>query len=236
MNETKVTTWILWAAILFGLVVAADYFFLHLLFKTDPVTQEVSEKETSNIEPTEVHSETKMDESFMEAHDPSTGPKPIEKEQLEDNFFVTLQKCASEIAAQTIATPEALLVYLQNSVGVKSEDIALENYHITLTDGSIRRVHVVAADNTNSQDAKEIRFFKLDEEGLPERIKLPKGATVKSLIEMGKLDKHEVRKSMIFTDGSSIDVETHNRKVFEFQYNNRGNVLSCRHSSCHCTL
>lgn len=239
MKEIKFSTWMLWAAILFTLVLATDYFFLHILFqesKTEvsatetSVSQSVSQSEATQI------GEKGTDESFIEGQETLEEPQAISEDQITDNFFKTLQQCAPEIAAQTIGTPEALLAYLQNSVGIKKRDVALENYHLTLADGAVRRVHVIVDDNTNSKDKREIRFFKLDEEGYPERIPLPEGATLKSLLEMGRLDKHEVRQSLVFVDGSSIDIETHNKKVFEFQYNHDGRIFSCRYSNCHCSL
>lgn len=230
MNETKLSTWILWAVILFSLVITVDYFFFHILFK-DSVTQGTSQEDSSDLQ----NNNRKLDDSFIEDRYHSKADAVVRESDFQDNFFETLQNCAPEIAAQTIATPEALLAYLQNSVGIKTEEVSIENYHLTLPDGSIRRVHVVVNDNTNSPDKKEIRLFKLDDEGYPERLDLPAGATLKSLIEMGKLDKHEIKKAATFQDGSSIDAEMHDKKVYEFQYNNHGKVFSCRFSNCHCS-
>lgn len=227
MNAIKLKTWILWILILFFLGLATDYFFLHVLFPTkmdsakDVVAATVNLNTTKNL-PTHTF-ETPVSEEKKENPEPQ-----------EDNFRDSLEKCAPEIAAQGLGTPEALIEYLKKSVGMANEEIDLENFHLTLPDGTHRRIQLVIADNTNSTSKKELRLFKLDQEGFPERLTLSPGDTLQSLLALGELTQHEVKSRISLKDGSSLLLEMHNNQVFELQFNNLGHLLSCRYSSCHC--
>ena len=151
-----------------------------------------------------------------------------------DNFLESLKKCAPEIAAQAIATPEALMEYLKKSIGIKTENISIENFHIVLKDGSQRRIHVVDSDNSNSANKKELRFFKLDAEGYPERLPLKGNETLESLLALGTVQHHEVKSQLALKDNTSVSLEVHDNKVYEFQFTNHDHVLSCRLKECQC--
>lgn len=230
MRSTKLSTWITWALVLFALGVATDYYFLHILFQQKQ--QEAAQVAEGDPEAaTSPAAETAVaDESFLG----EKGNTPAQADSGKDTFLESLQTCAPEVAAQTIATPEALMEYLQKSVGIAKEEISLENYHLALPDGSLRRVHLITADNTNSKDKVEIRFFKLDEEGYPERLALKGDETLESLLALGKVSKHEVKSSLELKDKTSVSLEKHDNVVYEFQYNNHGKILSCRYKECLC--
>lgn len=237
MKEIKLRTWILWAVVLFSLGIVADYFFWHLLLGQQHA--ELLQKTSVELpDPAEALSpQGKIDKeeavsSFIRESRTEAGP--TESASAKDNFLETLQACAPEIAAQAIATPEALIEYLQKSVGVQQETVMVENYHLTFPDGSHRRVHVIASDNSNFPDKKEIRFYKLDAEGYPERIALEPKDSLQSLLSQGTLSRHELRADLKLKDGSEVQLERHDQKVFEFQYNNHGRILSCRLSQCQC--
>lgn len=227
MEPIKIRTWIMWALILFVLGLFADLYFFHLLFKEKHApglneTAEVSSEQTPGA--------TKaVDASFI-----SKDSNFENKENGTDNFLDSLKACAPEIAAQAIATPEALLEYLRKSVGIQNEVISLENYHITLPDGSKRRIHIVTSDQTNSADKTELRFFAVDKEGSPERLPLRGDETVESLLAQGTQTRHEVRSQVFLKDNTILNLETHDQKVYEFQYNNQNKILSCRFSECLC--
>lgn len=238
MKETKLKTWILWAVILFSVGLAADYFFWHLLLGQQR-EEELIEKsaEESSAAETPATPAGKLDavdtgsfisESRTEAASPPPGGNP------KDTFLETLRICAPEIAAQAIATPEALLEYLQKSVGIAQETVSIENYHLTLADGSLRRVHVIGSESSKNPQSKEIRLYKLDSEGYPERLPLSAEATLEDLLAQGKLQRHELRAELKLKDGSAINLEKHDQKVFEFQFNNHGRILSCRQTVCQC--
>lgn len=228
MNSIKLRTWILWALILFFLGLALDYFFLHVLFQ---MNQDSMKEASANVATITEEARSIPSEKIA---DPVREQQETESTVPANNFRESLQKCAPEIAAQGLGTPEALVEYLKKSVGTVTEETLLENFHLTLPDGSQRRVQVVIADNTNSTTEKELRFFKLDQEGYPERLALKTGDTLQSLLALGKLTRHEVKSQLTLKDGTSLAVELHNRQIFEFQFNNLGRLLSCRHSACHC--
>ncbi|NUN05317.1 MAG: hypothetical protein HUU57_06115 [Bdellovibrio sp.] len=233
MKPISLKVWITWGVILFCLGVGSDYYFWHLLFQekvgatqdaamTPPQTEATATPEAS---------ETPADDSFISE---IQGAVSEPTGEIKDNFLESLKACAPEVAAQAIATPEALMEYLQKSIGVKTEEVSVENFHLTLPDGSKRRVHVVISDNTNSTTKKEIRFFKLDAEGYPERLPLKGDETLKSLLAQGTQTRHEARLQLLLKDGSSVNLERHDQKVFEFQFANHGKVLSCRFKECLC--
>lgn len=227
MNSIKFKTWLLWAAVLFVLSLLADYYFLHILFqrKTNATGAAITEstRESNNDE--------EEDDSFLGEGDTSESEQSASDM---NNFLESLKTCAPEIAAQGIGTPEALVEYLQKSVGVANQDVSVENFHITLPDGSKRRIHVIMDDNTNSSQKKEIRFFKLDAEGYPDRLPLKTSDTLESLLALGTLTRHEVKSLLTLKDDTFLEVEMHDNKVFEFQYNNQGHILSCRYTDCVC--
>ncbi|MFM6928010.1 MAG: hypothetical protein ACKOX6_06065 [Bdellovibrio sp.] len=231
MEPIKFKTWLTWALILFALGVLADYYFLHILFHEKPVNSPnamVSATNGTISSPETAGTPTAPSLPSVESEsEPDSTPR-------KDNFLENLKKCAPEIAAQAVATPEALMEYLKKSVGIKSEDITIENYHITLNDGSQRRIHVVASDNTNSPNKKELRFFKLDAEGYPERLPLKPEETLQSLLALGTLQHREVKSQLNLKDDTSVSLETHDNKVYEFQYTNHNHVLSCRLKECQC--
>lgn len=226
MEPIKLKTWILWVAILFALGVGADYFFLNVLFYQKNPTAQAPHEGVSSLNPEPVGKPN--DVPVITANGSSANSLKT------DNFRETLQKCAPEIAAQAIGTPEAFLLYLRQSVGVLKEETTYENFHMTLPDGSERRIHIVASDDSNSPDKKEIRFFKLDKEGFPEKIPLKPTDTLPSLMAMGHVHTHEVKKQVLLKDNTTLGLEEHNDQIYEFQYSNHGKVLSCRARECQC--
>lgn len=226
MKSIKLKIWIAWALILFSAGLLADLYLFHVLF---PEKQAIR-KEAVAAGLDKKAAPQSVDRIFLEEkHVATTSPAPKK-----DNFFVSLKKCAPEIAAQAIATPEALLEYLKKSVGLEAEETSVENFHLTLPDGSLRRIHVITADNTNSTNNKELRFFKIDPEGYPERVPLTSEDTLQSLLALGTITKHEAKLLYVLTDGTTANIEIHDQTVHEFQYNNHGTILSCRYKECRC--
>ncbi len=237
MGPIKFKTWITAVVVLFVLGVLADYYFLHLLFKEKqqqlngsvPAAAVVHDSATDSANP------EKTDEDSMKENPPlKTDESAPEAAAEKDTFLQSLKTCAPEIAAQAIATPEALMEYLRKSIGVKNEDVSVENFHLLWKDGSKRRIHVVASDNTNSKSKKEIRLFTVDAEGYPDPVPLKGTETLESLLAMGQVQEHEVKSQLVLKDGGSVSLETHGNQVFEFQYTHQNKILSCRLKDCQC--
>lgn len=235
MKVISTRTWLTSALLLLALGLAADYFFLHYLFtiqSADSSAEIVDLQEPQSTTATTSSRKTPAQEPLSSETKKNSDSSPTQAEI--NNFRDSLDRCAPEISAQGIGTPEALIEYLTKTVGTKRYDNVIENYHLTLPDGSERRVQVVVDDNTNSTTKKELRFFKLDQEGYPERLNLRKTDTLESLLALGNLKRQEIKSEVQLKDGTSLTFETHNNKVYEFQFNNLGKMLSCRNSSCHC--
>jgi hypothetical protein len=225
--------WVVTCVVLLLLGLAADYYFLHILFQKKMAAAEMKDP-------------VAVTDSL---HSPdSDAPAPVlEKnqaaapQQTENNFLKSLQDCRPDISSQGITTPEALLTYLNKSVGVQSETKDIENYHIRLADGSERRLHLTPSDSDNGANHTELRYFKLDAEGYPERIPLtpeqtldPKPEFMNSLLSQGKIELHQVHAVMQLKDQSSLLLETRNDRVYEFQLRGEDKTLSCRELNCLC--
>lgn len=256
MKSNKGKKGFLWVLILFGLGVLIDTHFFHdfiskklnrkpeehNLFELSPPTQRESvasvySKETiSKSDAENLLKEKRLTDTIDNKADGTISKAASISKNEKDSFFVSLSKCAPEISARpTITTPEALLNFLQENIGVEKKETSIENFHLTLRDGSLRRIHIVTADNTNSVQNQELRFFKVDSEGYPERISLNGDETLQSLLSQGTVTKHEAKVLYVFKDGAIVTAETHNQAVYELQFNNRGRILSCRHKKCVCS-
>ncbi len=231
MKEIGFKRWLMWAAILFVLGVAADYYFLHILFheKQGQLNAAANSAVATAGESASAPNTAVTGSSAGTA----TAQSPVATSD-KNTFNESLQACAPEIAAQAVGTPEALIEYLRKSLGVKSEETVLENYHLDQPDGSKRRVHVIGADNTNAKSKKTVKFYKLDAQDLPEEIPLKADDTVEKLLATGKITRVEKKMDLKLKDNSSVSLEMHDNKVFQFQFNNHGKVLSCLGTDCQC--
>lgn len=238
MGSIKFKTWLTAVVVLFVLGVLADYYFLHLLFneKQQILNGSVPAAAVINDSGSPSNTSEQTDEDTIKANPPVRTDDSATNDVIEnkDNFLQSLKSCAPEIAAQAIATPEALIEYLRKSIGVKSEDVSIENFHLLLKDGSKRRIHVVASDNTNSKNKKEIRLFTVDAEGYPDPVPLKGTETLESLLSMGQIQEHEVKSQLTLKDGGTVTLEKHGNEIFEFQYTHQNKVLSCRLKDCQC--
>jgi len=162
----------------------------------------------------------------------TTTPYTVEAEKpsSKDTFRASLQTCAPDIAAQGIGTPEALMEYLKKSVGVAKEEVDVQNYHITLPDNSERRIQVRLTD----AGKKELLFFKLDAQGYPEQLPINGDETLESLLSQGHLVRKEVKANWSLKDKTHVTLQTHDDRIFEFQYMGHQKVLSCRYTDCQC--
>lgn len=238
MKSTKPKTGIIGALILLGMGVLGGFYLFHGPSKEKSDIRKTESTQSVPLKGAPAKStddEANLNEvsgANTNTSDKSATTKIPELDK--DTFLISLKNCSPEISAQTVTNPEALLEYLKKNVGIEKEETSVENFHLRLPDGSTRRIHIIGADNTNSAHNKELRFFKLDAEGYPERIPLKGHETLQSLLSLGTLTKHEVKVLFILKDGTSINAEMHDQNVYEFQYNNHGKVFSCRYKECLC--
>ena len=244
MGPIKLKTWLVWAIVLFVLGISADYYFLHILFKEKqdqlngalPASMTVSDSSENTAGPEET--DVADDEEAMKENPPVIGDSvdgESDTNPTNDNFLASLKKCAPDIAAQAVSTPEALVAHLRQTVGVKNENVTLENFHLLWKDGSQRRLQVLNSDDSNNPNKKELRLFKLDGEGYPEPLPLKGHETLPALLSMGQVQSHEVKSQVVLKNKGQLELEMHDNQVFEFQYHEpSGKTLSCRLKDCQC--
>lgn len=214
-----------------GLLV--DYFFLHYLFRLKEPSryEEVLPEETSPPVPSTTPASTPVALAFQ---DSPTSVAPAE-------FKKQVEKCLGPKFARN-NNPDALLRELENTHPITRSQLQMENTHLELlSDGSERRLHLIANDNSNAKENLELRYFKLDDEGLPLRIELkpeetfnPKPEFIESLKRQGSITFLQRKEVKSFEDGSELLLTTVNGQVYEFQYFSNGKTFSCREWNCAC--
>lgn len=232
MNPKNFKTWFISATVLFLLVLASDFYVFHYYFKNSATKSESGELSQAQGEsvPSSVQGQ---DNSFLTDAAPKTPDTATNSQEKPNNFLETLKACYPEIAAQTIATPEALLEYLSKTVGTQMEVLAVENYHIKLPDGTINRIHVLQTDDTE-HNRKEVRYFTLDEEGYPVRDFQSEKENLEALLGRGTPIHYEVKSTLHLKDKSTLELEKHDNKVHELVYRAHGKSLFCAEQDCLC--
>ncbi|MNJ96655.1 hypothetical protein D3C87_143840 [compost metagenome] len=222
MKPISLKNWIIAAVILIGLGILADYYFLHVLFtqKNQEMQQVQGFLERQDYEPVapEGRDLTALAESGKNV--------PVGA----DNFLATLQSCLPEISSQGIATPEALVEYFKKSIGVKNEVKDIENYHMKLVDGSIRRIHVI---NTNN-GKDNIQLYKVPSQGTPERVEMPANETLETLLSQGEVMQTESMENLTLKDDATLTLEIHNKTIFDLLYRGHGKQFRCHLTTCAC--
>lgn len=107
-------TWQRWVTVCVVLVLlglAADYYYLHFLFNQK---QKNLIEETAPAESQESQADSASQTEMPTASAPVLG---------QNNFLDSLKACRPDISAQGVTTPEALLTYLEKSIGVESSEL-----------------------------------------------------------------------------------------------------------------
>jgi len=232
MDQNKKIRWGLIIVVFFFLGLAVDYFFLHILFQAKVQEQHRQE---------EVLPTTETPQSLHQTPEPTGTPQNAQAlAVLVADFQEKASRCMGPELGKS-SSPEEFISNLEKTNPVVKSQFQLENTHIQLPDGSQRRLHLIVADNTNHKDALELRYFKLDEEGLPERIELspeqtfnPKAVYLASLKKQGTITFQQTKDTKTLKDGTSLVLTTINNKVYEFQVFNHGKTFSCRELNCVC--
>lgn len=109
MTPIKLKNWLIAIVVLIGLSLIVDYYFIHILFtKKD---QAFKTQQAAGTMPEQAPALPEGDET-------AGTDLPAGK----DNFLEEIKRCIPEVAAQGIATPEALTEYFKKSIGVQSEN------------------------------------------------------------------------------------------------------------------
>lgn len=236
MDQDKKIRWGLIIVVFFFVGLAVDYFFLHILFQ-------VKLKEHQRLEQTLPPVE-KPSSQQPQASPSSPTTIAAQDPQAQAASLAQFQEKAAQCMGPELGksgSPDELMSALEKINPVVKSQFQLENTHIQLPDGSQRRMHLIVADNTNHKNALELRYFKLDAEGLPERIELspeqtfnPKPAFLESLKKQGTVIFHQTKDTKTLKDGASLVLTKVNEKVYEFQIFNHGKTFSCREFNCVC--
>lgn len=222
-----------WAAIiisLFFIGLAIDYFFLHILFKEKMLREQQRQEQQQQENPSSSVTRNPTEVA-------GTQPKGTPLSQFQD----IIQKCLGDKDLANSSSPDTFVHKLEIKHPVKESQFQLENTHIRLEDGTTRRLHLIHTASTKNKNAKELRYFKLDAEGLPVSIPLkneermnPKPEFIEALKRQGTQIFHQVKENKILKDGTTLAINTVNDKIFEFQHFGKGNTLSCRELDCNC--
>ncbi|MFP5518727.1 MAG: hypothetical protein ACLGGX_02395 [Bdellovibrionia bacterium] len=219
---------------------AVDYFFLHLLFEKkearlrEQTAQELTTSEKEILaQGTPLHSANNL--QLQEAETNS------ELNTRVDGFSAQIKLCLGEDSPFASAqNSDELIQKLTLNDMVTSEIVDIENYNFLLKDGSERRLHIIPKDESNST-AREIRYYKLDDEGYPERLTLPFGMDdsfsaekITKLLEGVDLKLHQLKKSYSLEDGSSLQVDIRNKAIYELLLQTPDKNFSCRQDQCQC--
>ena len=168
------------------------------------------------------------------------GVGALEATEPSEYFEKSLTECISLNTFNPLRSSSELIQYLQSLNPTKS--IQIENYHFKLPNGDERRVHLIPTENGDKGVGRELRLFKLDSDGMPERIeagsqleKNPTNEEVQGLLSQGKVFYHQTKEVWTFPDDMNLNVEFQNNKVFEFQLQVQTQTFSCRLNDCECT-
>lgn len=238
--------WILTFLIVFCLLLAVDYFFLHFLFplKRAAVMEELGRKveESLDREPPDVpHPPTPSV--------PTPDAPPIHEPSMKDSPGAALPRGTFREAVHacfdgredTEENPTELMARLESSRELASKDTPIENWHVGRPDGREERIMLVWSDRPNAGGKKEVRLFGVDAEGLPIPRKLdekrafdPSTEYVESLKSPGEVLFHQRKEILKFADGTSASVEWVDGSVREMQLFLAAKTLSCFNLDCRC--
>jgi hypothetical protein len=237
--------WTLISVVLFLLGLSVDYMFFHVVFKekwngiTITPGSIMTKSPTSPLASPPPAPSASITESMASPHGDSSGslaPEVLQKFQKE---IAHCFGADSPLAKST--NTDRLVEQILASNPTQKAQLEVENTHVRLKDGSIRRLHLIPSDTSSSQSAKELRYYSLDNEGLPVLIPLPEERRLNptpeflaSLLSEGTVVFHQLKENRFLKDGSHLSLNTINTHVFEFQLFSKEKTFSCRELECQC--
>lgn len=215
-------------------------FIVLIYFTKNQQKSETSERENQNVMLDQDQNMNTDLEGQRSVDVNSVSVGSLEASEPNEYFERALSECLSLNSSVPIKNSNELVKYLM-SLNPK-RNIEIENYHIKLAQGEERRIHLIPKENGDSGSKKEMRYFKLDKDGIPERIELPAEVVklktqdqVLALLSQGQLTFKQSKEVWLFEDEMSLNVDFQNNKVFEFQLQVQTQSFSCRVNDCECT-
>lgn len=233
MAKHRLVPW----TVLVLLVLVVWFFFVHGLAKS-PASQEEQESVPTSPMPFR----RVPHELATEKNEVPTPASPVEamSPQVAD-FQKKIHDCFPDLNVEGITNSEQLLRQEVTDNPVQKTQFEMENTHIELPDGSLRRIHLIPSEKANSANILELRYFKLDAEGLPERIPLsdketynPSKEFIDSLKSQGRVVFHQTKEHRWLKDGTQIEINRVDHQIFELQISQPDKTLSCRALRCLC--
>lgn len=234
--------WILTFLIIFGLLLAVDYFFLHFLFplKRAAVMEELGRKVEESLERDPPYKPASPDVPAPDAP-PVHEPKLKDGAALPEATFRDAVHACFGGARDGDENPTDLVRDLESERGLASKETPIENWHIGRPDGREERVMLLTSDRPNAAGRKEVRLFGVDAEGLPIPRELdarksfdPSDTYVEGLKSPGRVLFHQKKEVVKFNDGTSANIEWVDGSVREMQIFLASRTLSCLNLQCRC--
>ncbi len=210
------------------IVLMIDQFFLHYLF---PIKKEAYLKNVNQEVLEALEGQPQIENSLPSpaAQSPLI-PRPTQK-------LIDFKSAAEECLGGNWTSAENLAKDLEKTYGVKSKNTDIENFHIRNIGGEERRIHITS----EGPDKKQIRYFSLDQEGLPipislssEQRSLNADQLINNLKAEGQIFLHQSKERWLLGNGSTFIVTFENDVIREFQIFGPTKTLSCLEDSCQC--
>ncbi len=211
-------------------VLLIDQLFLHYLF---PIKKAAFLKDANK----EVYDSLKAHPPDAD-NAPSVTPAVQAKLQPRPVQRLTDFRTAAEACLGGVWTSSSTLAAdLEKTYGVQSKNRDIENFHLRTATGEEKRIHITM----ESPDKKQVRFFGVDDEGLPvpipltpEQRKMNTEDLIESLKSEGQIFLHQTKERWLLGNGSSFIVTFENNETREFQIFGAARTLSCLENSCQC--
>lgn len=220
-----------------GLVLLADYLFIHLLFplKKAAMMQELNAKVESALNPNQTAAGASA--PGEPALNPTESVNANSGAALPANSFKQeLEKC---LPGAKDENPTALAKRYASQL--KTSELVVENFHLALPNGEERRLMLIPSDRDNAKNRPEVRWFKVDQEGLPVPLTLkdedafdPKPAFIESLKKQGRVIFEQRKEANTYADGTHALVEWVDGSVRELQLRLPTQSLNCSNLDCRC--
>lgn len=143
-------------------------------------------------------------------------------------------------------TYESLMGLISLELGTPELTDRWSIWRLKNNQGEERRIRLISAD-TNGAPEQELSYYKLDNEGIPERIEIagkrkimnPSNEDIHQLLASGEIFYSEYAKSGLFTNGETLNFVEINGLLTEFEIQHDNKIFICHSlevpgNSCSC--